>query len=119
MQPSPWETCLGNTAPPPAPGLEQRHESAVEFPDNKLLIDLCGEYDRNLAEIERVLGVQILRRGNHLAVLGDAVPVQDATGVLNALYARLETGKEVGFADVDRELRMGDDPGPGEEVGGG
>jgi phosphate starvation-inducible PhoH-like protein len=110
---------LGNTAPPPAPGLEQRHESAVEFPDNKLLIDLCGEYDRNLAEIERVLGVQILRRGNHLAVLGDAVPVQDATGVLNALYARLETGKEVGFADVDRELRMGDDPGPGEEVGGG
>src|SRR6056297_4185077 len=109
MQPSPWETCLGNTAPPPAPGLEQRHESAVEFPDNKLLIDLCGEYDRNLAEIERVLGVQILRRGNHLAVLGEEAAVAEAAGVLHALYARLEGGKDVEFADVDRELRMGAD----------
>jgi len=110
---------LGNTAPPATHDPETPHDSAVEFPDNKLLIDLCGEYDRNLAEIERVLGVQILRRGNHLAVLGDAVPVQDATAVLNALYARLETGKEVGFADVDRELRMGDDPGDPENAGGG
>ena len=43
----------------------------VEFPDNRLLIDLCGEYDRNLAEIEnQKLGVQILRRGNQLARSG-------------------------------------------------
>jgi len=96
---------LGNTAPPPAP--ESLVETAIEFPDNKLLIDLCGEYDRNLAEIERVLGVQIVRRGNLLAVMGDKVPASDATGVLEALYARLEGGKQVEFADVDRELRMG------------
>jgi phosphate starvation-inducible PhoH-like protein len=98
---------LGNTAPPPDP--ESLHETAVEFPDNKLLIDLCGEYDRNLAEIERVLGVQIVRRGNLLSVLGDAAPAAEAKGVLNALYARLEGGKDVEFADVDRELRMGGD----------
>ena len=24
----------------------------LEFADNKLLIDLCGEFDRNLAELE-------------------------------------------------------------------
>ena len=30
----------------------QVHEECVEFPDNFLLIDLCGEHDRNLAEIE-------------------------------------------------------------------
>ncbi|MFB9150701.1 PhoH family protein [Roseovarius ramblicola] len=98
---------MGNTASPPAP--ESLHETAVEFPDNKLLIDLCGEYDRNLAEIERVLGVQIVRRGNLLAVLGEEAPTAEATGVLNALYARLEGGKDVEFADVDRELRMGAD----------
>jgi phosphate starvation-inducible PhoH-like protein len=100
---------LGNTATPPAPGPDSIHETAVEFPDNKLLIDLCGEYDRNLAEIERVLGVQIVRRGNLLSVLGDETPAAEAAGVLNALYARLEGGKEVAFADVDRELRMGGD----------
>ncbi len=100
---------MGNTATPPAPGPDSIHETAVEFPDNKLLIDLCGEYDRNLAEIERVLGVQIVRRGNLLSVLGDETPAAEAAGVLNALYARLEGGKEVAFADVDRELRMGGD----------
>jgi len=100
---------LGNTASPPAPGPDSLHETAVEFPDNKLLIDLCGEYDRNLAEIERVLGVQIVRRGNLLSVLGEEAPAAEATGVLNALYARLEGGKDVDFADVDRELRMGAD----------
>ena len=32
-------------------------EALVEFPDNRLLIDLCGEYDRNLTEIEtRIAG---------------------------------------------------------------
>jgi len=27
-------------------------ETLLEFPDNRLLIDLCGEVDRNLAQIE-------------------------------------------------------------------
>ena len=34
----------------------------VEFPDNRLLIDLCGPYDANLSQIEKALGVQIVRR---------------------------------------------------------
>ena len=85
------------------------HQAAVEFPDNKLLIDLCGEYDRNLAEIERVLTVQIVRRGNQLTVLGEEVAVQAAASVLHALYARLESGKAVERGDVDRELRMDGD----------
>ncbi|HCJ00892.1 MAG TPA: phosphate starvation-inducible protein PhoH, partial [Sulfitobacter sp.] len=70
-------------------------ESVIEFPDNMLLIDLCGEYDRNLAEIERKLGVQIVRRGNHLSVMGEDGPVREATGVLQALYSRLESGRAV------------------------
>ncbi|WP_092836856.1 PhoH family protein [Roseovarius lutimaris] len=72
-----------------------------------LLIDLCGEYDKNLAEIERNLGVQIVRRGNHLSIIGDEAAAAEAVNVLNALYARLETGKGVEHGDVDRELRMG------------
>ena len=83
------------------------HQAAVEFPDNKLLIDLCGEYDRHLAEIERVLAVQIVRRGNQLVIMGEEDAVQAAMVVLDALYARLETGKGVEHGDVDRELRMG------------
>ncbi|MDO5758467.1 MAG: PhoH family protein [Rhodobacterales bacterium] len=91
------------------------HSQVVEFPDNFLLIDLCGAHDRNLAEIERTLDVQILRRGNQLAVHGETPQVADAVEVLQSLYQRLETGKEIVVGDIDRELRMGGSasaPGP-------
>ncbi|PIE14926.1 MAG: phosphate starvation-inducible protein PhoH [Rhodobacterales bacterium] len=81
-------------------------EHLLEFPDNRLLIDLCGEYDRNLAEIETKLGVQILRRGNQLVVMGDEASSTEATGILQTLYERLETGRPVEAGDIDRELRM-------------
>ena len=79
----------------------------VEFPDNRLLIDLCGPYDANLTQIEKALEVQIVRRGNQLAVVGPPDAQTDAMRVLHALYARLESGRAVEAADVDRELRMG------------
>jgi phosphate starvation-inducible protein PhoH and related proteins len=82
-------------------------EVQVEFPDNFLLIDLCGEHDRNLAAIEERLGVQILRRGNRLSIMGDAASRDRAAEVLRALYQRLEAGRGLEPGDIDRELRMG------------
>ena len=98
-----------------ASATDDMHSQVVEFPDNFLLIDLCGAHDRNLAEIERTLEVQILRRGNQLAVHGETPQVADAVEVLQSLYQRLETGKEIVVGDIDRELRMGGSasaPGP-------
>ena len=37
-------------------------QTALEFPDNRLMIELCGEFDKNLAKIEQQLDVQIIRR---------------------------------------------------------
>ncbi|MFD3191200.1 PhoH family protein [Sedimentitalea sp. HM32M-2] len=82
-------------------------EVLVEFPDNRLLIDLCGEYDRNLADIEQKIGVQIVRRGNQLSILGDEDSQKQAAEVLQSLYSRLEVGRDVETGDIDRELRMG------------
>ncbi len=81
-------------------------EVLIDFPDNRLLIELCGEYDRNLADIEQKLDVQILRRGNHLAVIGEPFQTEGAAKILHALYARLEEGRPVEPADIDREIRM-------------
>ncbi|WP_322891559.1 MULTISPECIES: PhoH family protein [unclassified Yoonia] len=93
-------------------------ESVLEFPDNFLLIDLCGEYDRNLTTIEDKLSVQILRRGNLLAVIGEQGPRQDALEVLKSLYQRLEQGRSLDAGDIDRELRMGlaSTPGPADQI---
>lgn len=82
-------------------------ETQLEFPDNRLLIDLCGEYDRNLAQVEQKLSVQIIRRGNQLIIHGEETAVSEAAEVLQALYERLEAGRDVEHGDIDREIRMG------------
>lgn len=85
-------------------------EATIEFPDNRLLIELCGEFDRNLTDIETRLGVQILRRGNQLSIFGEADPQAEAIEVLQTLYERLEQGKGVESQDIDREFRLGAEP---------
>ena len=80
------------------------------FPDNRLLIELCGEHDRNLAQVEQALSILITRRGNELVLHGDADGVQRGAEVLQALYLRLEQGREVEPADVTAGLRMGSTP---------
>ncbi len=91
--------------PPKAP--EDLVETLLEFPNNRLLISLCGEFDRNLAQIEHQAGVHILRRGNRLAVIGDTGAREAASAILRGLYARLETGRDVQAGDIDAAMRMG------------
>ena len=93
---------------------ELTHETLLEFPDNRVLIDLCGEYDRNLAQIEQQLKVQILRRGNQLVVVGDAELREQAAEVLQTLYAKLEAGRAVDAGEIDGAIRLG---GTGEGTG--
>jgi phosphate starvation-inducible PhoH-like protein len=81
-------------------------QTALEFPDNRLMIELCGEFDKNLAIIEQQLDVQIIRRGNQLDIFGLNEAKSEAHSVLSSLYERLENGKSVEFADIDRALRM-------------
>ncbi len=82
-------------------------EVLIEFPDNRLLIDLCGEHDRNIVDIEAKTGVQIVRRGNQLSIMGDEDSQNQAAEVLQSLYSRLEAGRDVEAGDIDRELRLG------------
>ena len=89
------------------PAVDSSAETVLEFPDNRLLIDLCGEFDRNLADVEQRMNVQILRRGNQLALIGDNDARGAAAELLEALYDRLEQGRSVEAADIDREVRMG------------
>ncbi len=82
----------------------------LEFADNRLLIDLCGEHDRNLARLESELGVQILRRGNHLQIMGEAAARERAVETLQALYSRLAEGRSLEAGDIDGAIRLGADP---------
>jgi len=98
---------LATTALTPENADQKPAETLVEFPDNLLLIELCGEFDRNLAQIEQGLDVQILRRGNELALYGEEASRLRAAETLRALYTRLETGSTVEPGDVDGAIRLG------------
>ena len=84
-------------------------QQILDFPDNRLLIDLCGEYDKHLAELEQKLSIQIVRRGNELAVHGEGGAVREASAILNELYQRLEVGLDVDVGHFDRAMGILDD----------
>jgi len=81
-------------------------ERPLSFPDNRLLIALCGEFDRNLAQIEQALDLLITRRGNELVLHGTADVTEQGVQVLETLYQRLEQGREVEPGDVTAAIRM-------------
>jgi len=79
----------------------------VEFPDNKLLIDLCGEFDKNLVQIETALEVEIIRRGNRLTVSSASADLNsNCKQLLRAMYDRLQQGKSLNSGDIDGLIRM-------------
>ena len=101
------EKHLGISALTPPTVPDGVHETLLEFPDNRLLIDLCGQFDRNLAQIEHQTGVQLLRRGNQVIVAGDRASRDHAAEVLMVLYQRLEQGRDIDAGAIDAEIRMG------------
>ncbi len=92
------------TPPTPDTGDAPAH---LEFSDNRLLVDLCGEYDRNLTHLESQLGVQIIRRGNLLDIIGTDDARSQAVRILETLYQSLEEGRSIEQGDIAALIRMG------------
>ena len=91
---------------------DDESNTILEFPDNRLLIDLCGELDRNIAQVESRMGVTIHRRGNHLTLHGPGPDRGAAEAVLRSLYERLEQGRPLTPGDIDAAIRLGPAPVP-------
>jgi phosphate starvation-inducible PhoH-like protein len=78
----------------------------IAFDDNRLLTELFGEHDRNLARIEEGLGVLASSRGNKLVITGSPEARAQADRVLRDLYQRLKSGLDVSAGEVDGAIRM-------------
>jgi len=69
--------------------LSQQPE-AIDFtltpPDNDRLANLCGQFDENLRQVERRLGVEIKNRGHRFRIIGEDAAAVAASRVLKALY---------------------------------
>jgi len=93
----------------PLPSVDGKPDTAhleLAFEDNRLVSQLYGEFDQNLALVEQKLGVEATPRGNHVMLRGSATGVDQARRVLESLYETLEEGRQVVVGDVDGAIRM-------------
>ncbi len=80
----------------------------LTFSSNQLLQDLCGRHDAHLQLIEDNLGVQLVTRGNQLAIFGPPPQAGQAKQVLEDLYELLKNGVAISPSQVEAALRLTD-----------
>ena len=78
----------------------------LTFASNQLLQDLCGRHDSHLQLVEDNLGVQLVARGNQLAIFGPPEQARQAQQVLEDLYELLKQGLPITPPQVEAALRL-------------
>ena len=94
--------------------------TVVYFDDIRLVRDLLGDYDANLAVLEDRLGVEAVVNGNAVSLRGPDASCATAKSVLEQLYGRLAEGEMIGVGEVVGAIRhaRGFEPDGGEEPSG-
>ncbi|MCO4316904.1 PhoH family protein [Phyllobacterium sp. 21LDTY02-6] len=91
----------------PAPkGASDLAHIVLTFDNNRLASALFGQFDENLARIEKKLGVDVRSKGNQLAIRGEPGATEQARRALDQLYELLQKGHDISASDVDGALRM-------------
>ena len=104
MRPADSVTARGPKARGPAsfhPGVEETAEITLTFDDNRLASLVFGQFDQNLAHLERRLGVVANANGNRVTIKGGPEASEQARRVLEMLYERTREGKAIVLGDVD------------------
>ncbi len=64
----------------------ETREFLLEPANNRILANLCGQFDEHLRQIEKHLGVHISNRGNHFRVVGPEQASATGARVIQELY---------------------------------
>ncbi len=88
--------------------MNSEHPDSLDFTlepaDNQRLANLCGQFDENLRQVERRLGVEISNRAHRFRVIGDTPAVKAAEAVLQELY-RVTANEELSPEEVHLHLQ--------------
>jgi phosphate starvation-inducible PhoH-like protein len=87
------------------PGVEETAEITLTFDDNRLAGLVLGQYDQNLAHLERRIGVVANANGNRVTVRGTPEASEQARRVLEGLYEQARGGAVLGPGDVDGAIQ--------------
>ncbi|MGD9671127.1 MAG: PhoH family protein [Hyphomicrobiaceae bacterium] len=96
----------------------EKSRIVVPFEDNRLLSNLLGEYDSNLALLEDRLGIEAHAHGNVIILTGSDTNCQIAREVLEDLYKRASRGEHIGPGDFDGHIRHARQEAPVGDGGG-
>jgi phosphate starvation-inducible protein PhoH and related proteins len=81
------------------------HELTLAFDDNKRASLVLGQYDQNLAHLERRLSIIATVNGNHITIKGSKETAERARVTLELLYEQAKAGKAFSPGDVDGALQ--------------
>lgn len=73
--------------------------------DNERLANLCGQYNENIKQIEKYLGVKIHNRGNQFQIIGEKRARQKAENILQIMYDATIDNKQLTLAEVHLYIR--------------
>src|SRR4029077_16107176 len=84
----------------------------VFYDDIRLVRDLLGDYDANLAVLQDRVGIQVVVNGNVVSLRGPEQSRETAKSVLEQLYGRLAQGEMIGVGEVVGAIRHVGTPEP-------
>ncbi len=76
------------------------------FEQNQYLPMLYGDHDSHLEHIAQLLNVTLISRGNMLSITGHKRDIEATERLMQSLYQQIESGQEVGEAEIDAAIRM-------------
>lgn len=82
-------------------------EVTLAFDDNRYASLVFGQYDQNLAKLERKLGILANANGNHVTLKGPIEACENARHVLETLYGRVKLGQSITLGDIDGAIQEG------------
>lgn len=76
-------------------------QAALTLEDNRLAGLVFGQYDQNIAHLERRLGITATVNGNHVVLRGAKDVAEQAKRIIQTLYAQVKAGKHLTKGDLD------------------
>ena len=76
-------------------------EQTVDIERIEQLINLFGNFDENIKQIEKKYGVDITSHGSQIKVMGDVTKVADAIKAINCLITMINKGEQINASSID------------------
>lgn len=88
--------------------MTQQIEKSLQI-DHRYILSVFGQFDDNIRRIEKVLGVQIINRGDDIKIVGDEEQVLKAEKVLLSVQSLAQKGEEINTQSIEYFIAAADD----------